>query len=349
MANFWEKQETADLSRESDLNKITNKMIGKSFMEKKYPMKMRPFFKDYLWGGTRLKDEYNKKTDLTIVAESWEVSCHPDGPCVVDNGEFKGQTLDFVLNQHPGWMGSLCSGFTEFPLLIKLIDSRELLSLQVHPDDEYARAVDNQAGKNEMWYVAAAKPGAELILGFNEPLNKNEVRAAIAKNELMQAVRRIPVSAGDCYRVPAGLLHAVCDGIIIVEVQQNSNLTYRVYDYDRKDINGNKRELHVDKAVDVLDTTLNAEKSSGNYLADWKYFKSELVTVKRDTELNCNDESFQCLVTIEGELTITNKDSENPNNFDDQNLKKGETVFIPAGMGNYTLNGQAKVMLVSMV
>jgi len=314
----------------------------------KYPMKMRPFYKDYLWGGTRLKDEYNKETDLKIVAESWEVSCHSDGPCVVDNGEFKGQTLDFVLKQHPGWMGSLCSGFTEFPILIKFIDAREVLSLQVHPDDDYAQRVEKQAGKNEMWYIADAKPGAELILGFKEKLDRDRVKAAIINNELPELVRRIPVCAGDCYLVPAGLLHAVCDGILIVEVQQNSNLTYRVYDYNRKDINGNKRELHIDKAVDVLDTAIQAEKATGTVLTDWQYFKSEIIIANGETDLNCNEESFQCLIVIDGELSIFCREGKNPHEFDNIKLKKGETAFLPAGMGKYTLKGAAKLMLVSM-
>jgi len=311
----------------------------------KYPMKMRPFYKDYLWGGTRLKEEYNKETDLKIVAESWEVSCHPDGPCVIGNGEFEGKTLDHVLKLHPGWMGSACAGMTELPILIKFIDAREVLSLQVHPDDDYASRVEQQAGKNEMWYIADARPGAELILGFKEQLAGDRVKSAIINNELPTLVRRIPVSAGDCYRVPAGLLHAVCDGILIVEVQQNSNLTYRVYDYDRKDINGNKRELHIEKAVDVLDTTLQAEKATGTVLTDWQYFRSEIVIVNGEIDLNCDEKSFQCLVTIKGELTVK---SENPHKFENLKLKKGETAFLPAGMGKYTLSGTAKLMLIKM-
>ena len=322
-------------------------MTDKTGKQIKYPLKMRPVFKDYLWGGTRLKDEYNKKTTLPIVAESWEVSCHPDGLSIIDNGELSGMTLETVLKSYPELMGHLCAGLKEFPLLIKLIDARQLLSLQVHPDDKYAFDKEKQSGKNEMWYIAAAKPGAELILGFNEQLTKDEIKTAIRNNELLQKTKRVPVTAGECYCVPAGLLHAICEGVIIVEVQQNSNLTYRVYDYDRKDNNGNRRELHIEKAVDVLDTTLQAVNSTSSLLTDWQYFTCELITVENEIDFHCGNESFQCLVIIEGELSLI---SENIENKDTHNLslKKGETAFIPASMGKYKLNGNAELIIVSM-
>jgi len=322
-------------------------MTNKSGIQEKYPLKMRPHFKDYLWGGTRLKDEYNKKTNLPVVAESWEVSCHPDGLSIIDNGELSGLTLDAVLKKNPDWTGTLCTGMTEFPLLIKLIDANQLLSLQVHPDDNYARNVENQQGKNEMWYVASANSGAELILGFKEPLSKDEIKNAIKKNELLTATKRIPVKKGDCYSVPAGLLHAICEGIIIVEVQQNSNLTYRVYDYDRKDNSGNKRELHIEKAVDVLDTSLQAKKSTGDLLTDWQYFKCEFITINKEMDFYCNKESFQCLIIIDGEVSVSGK-TEKHTDENVLSLKKGETAFIPAGMGKYKLVGLADIMMVSM-
>ena len=236
---------------------------------------------------------------------------------------------------------------TEFPLLIKLIDANQLLSLQVHPDDNYARTVENQQGKNEMWYVAAANPGAKLILGFEKPLSKDEIKTAIEKNELLQTTKRIPVKKGDCYSVPAGLLHAICEGLIIVEVQQNSNLTYRVYDYDRKDSNGNKRELHIEKAVDVLDTSLQAKKSTSSLLTDWRYFKCELITINKKMDFYCNNESFKCIIIVHGEVSVSCKIEKHT----DENtllLKKGETTFIPAGMGKYSLAGTADIIMVSM-
>jgi len=319
----------------------------------KYPLKMIPAFKDYIWGGTRLKDEYNKKTDLSIVAESWEVSCHPDGQSIVDNGVFKGQTLAYVLKQHPEWMGSACEEMTEFPLLIKLIDARESLSLQVHPGDEYARTVENQAGKNEMWYIAEAEPGAELILGFKKPMDKDELKTILDNNEMMSAAQKVPVSAGDCYCIPAGMLHAIGAGIMIIEVQQNSNVTYRVYDFDRVDANGNLRELHINKAADVLDTKLMAKKSEGSILANWQYFKCEILTVNGSRDCNNGEESFQCLTVINGELTIEHNSGENPHGGENPHsgeikLNKGETVFIPAGTGEYSIHGTAELLTVHL-
>jgi len=236
---------------------------------------------------------------------------------------------------------------TEFPLLIKLIDANQLLSLQVHPDDNYARTVENQQGKNEMWYVAAANPGAKLILGFEKPLSKDEIKTAIEKNELLQTTKRIPVKKGDCYSVPAGLLHAICEGLIIVEVQQNSNLTYRLHDYARQHSNRNQRELHIEKAVDVLNAALQAKKSTSNLLTDWQYFKSEFITVNKDMDFYCNNESFQCLITVNGEISVSAKSENNKDEYD-ISLKKGETTFIPAGTGKYRLVGTADIIMVSL-
>jgi len=301
---------------------------------------MTPVFKDYLWGGTRLRDEFNKKTDLPVVAESWEVSCHPDGLSTIGNGVLTGQTLDSVLKLYPAWMGSQCAGMTEFPLLIKLIDARDKLSLQVHPDDEYARRVERQAGKNEMWYIAGAQPESELILGFKTPLSMAEMRTVLTGSGLLPAVRRVTVHAGDCYCIPAGLLHAIGSGISIVEVQQSSNVTYRVYDYARKDSAGNSRELHLDKAIDVIDPTLRANNATGNILADWRFFRSELLVVDGYIDSCCEHESFQCLVIVDGELSLICGDHE-------LLLRKGETVFMPAGIGKYVLNGPARAVYVS--
>ena len=216
------------------------------------PMKMRPAFKDYLWGGTRLREEYGKDCDLSPVAESWEISCHPDGPSTVMGGPCAGKTLAELLQEHPEWMGTRDGAAVygefprgEFPLLIKLIDAAQSLSIQVHPADDYARRVENQQGKNEMWYVVDAAPGAELIIGFQRPVDKEELRRRIADGTLEEVAAKIPVRAGDCFSIPAGMLHAIGGGILIAEVQQNSNVTYRVYDFGRKNPDGSQRELHV--------------------------------------------------------------------------------------------------------
>jgi len=253
-----------------------------------YPLKMIPVFKDYIWGGTKLKESYNKKSDMPVIAESWEVSTHPDGLSRIANGEFAGKTLKEVL------------GF-DLPILIKFIDATDNLSLQVHPDDDYARAKEGDRGKNEMWYIAEAEPGAELILGFKEKLSEDELRELINSGNILSKVSHIPVKAGDCYCIPAGMIHAIGKGIVIVEVQQSSNVTYRVYDYDRRDDDGNPRQLHIDKAIDVLDTNLKAIKADSHILADWEYFHCELLTSQdgKTKQISTKIDSFECLTNLE--------------------------------------------------
>ena len=228
---------------------------------------LQPVIKEYIWG-----------------TESWEVSTHPDGLSTIKNGEHAGKTLKEALG-------------CEVPIIIKLIDAHDKLSLQVHPNDEYALLHEGQLGKNEMWYITGAEPGAELILGFKEPLTKEELRESIENNTILEKVNHIPVAPGDCYLVPAGMLHAIGKGIKIIEVQQSSNITYRVYDYDRRDNMGNPRELHIDKALDVLDTTLKAVKAESEILANWKYFHCELVA----NSLRCKVEDFEFIIRLEND------------------------------------------------
>jgi len=247
-------------------------------------IKLKPVIKEYIWG-----------------TESWQVSTHPDGLSTIANGINAGKTLKEVLGHN-------------LPILIKIIDAHDNLSLQVHPNDEYAHRVENQSGKNEMWYITAAQPGAELILGFKEPLSKDELRNRIQNNTILEKVNYVPVKAGDCYCVPAGMLHAIGKGIKIIEVQQSSNVTYRVYDYDRRDSHGNPRELHIDKAIDVLDTTLKpqmptkepVQNANTITLADWDYFHSELQTAQdgKTQQLRCNVENFETLTTLETGETV---------------------------------------------
>jgi len=232
-------------------------------------MFMQPIIKEYIWG-----------------TESWEVSTHPDGLCTIKNGEFAGKTLKEVLGR-------------DLPVLIKVIDAHDKLSLQVHPNDEYALLHEGDRGKNEMWYITEAEQGAELILGFKEPLSREKLREHIENNTILEEVNHVPVKEGDCYLIPAGMIHAIGKGIKIIEVQQSSNVTYRVYDYDRRDSLGNPRELHIDKAIDVIDTTLKAVKAESEILTDWEYFHCELVASddgKR--QIRCKVDNFECLTNI---------------------------------------------------
>lgn len=320
------------------------------------PMKMRPAFKDYLWGGTRLREEYGKDCDLSPVAESWEISCHPDGPSTVMGGPCAGKTLAELLQEHPEWMGTRDGAAVygefprgEFPLLIKLIDAAQSLSIQVHPADDYARRVENQQGKNEMWYVVDAAPGAELIIGFQRPVDKEELRRRIADGTLEEVAAKIPVRAGDCFSIPAGMLHAIGGGILIAEVQQNSNVTYRVYDFGRKNPDGSQRELHVDKALDVIDSTLTAANAAdrppvemGGYsektLTDWSYFTAKLLDIREQAALSSGPEGARCLLCVEGSLALSAPGCA-------LTLRKGESAFVPAGTSVYTLAGTGKVLL----
>ena len=219
---------------------------------------MRPFYlkapvKDYIWGGTRLRELFGKEGGDRL-AESWELSCHPDGECYIMGGEFDGMKLSDFVNEHPEAVGSGFKSGDSFPVLVKLIDAKNDLSVQVHPNDEYAHKYENDNGKTEMWYVIDAAPDSELIYGFNEELSKEDFRKAIENNTLMEKLRRVPVKQGDVFFIEPGTLHAIGKGILIAEIQQSSNVTYRVYDYGRLGADGKPRPLHIEKALEVTNT-----------------------------------------------------------------------------------------------
>lgn len=221
-------------------------------------LKLMPAGKDYLWGGTRLRKEYRKKIDLIPLAETWECSVHPDGLSIVENGKYRGQTLKDVIDKHPEFLGTKNQ---EMPVLIKFIDAMKDLSVQVHPYDDYARKYEGDNGKSEMWYVIDAEPGAELIFGFEHPVTKEILKEAVANGTLDKHLHKIKIQKGDVIYVPAGTVHGIGAGALIAEIQESSNVTYRVYDYNRTDKNGNKRELHFDKAVEVMN--MDTVKESG--------------------------------------------------------------------------------------
>lgn len=311
-----------------------------------YPMKMKPTFKDYLWGGDTLAARYGKQTNMRPVAESWEVSCYPGCASTVENGEYSGKTLPEVLALNPEALGRGKSGF---PVLIKLIDAQKPLSLQVHPADAYARERENQPGKNEMWYIMDAQPGAELIVGFKRPVSKQELERAIRENTILELVNRVEVKKGDCYLIPAGLLHAIGGGILIAEIQQSSDVTYRVYDYNRVGTDGKPRPLHIEQAVDVTDSGLAAQKASdnpsrvfGGYmrtdLTDWDYFETSLLRISSRAELFRDRECFDCLLVTMGEILVESAG-------EPVLLRTGESAFIPAGLGAYALSGEADALL----
>lgn len=320
-----------------------------------YPMRTKPVFKDYIWGGDKLVTKYNKQTDMRPVAESWEVSAYPKSSSIIGNGKFAGKTLRDVIKAHPELICGQKKKFglfgenKEFPVLIKLLDARDKLSLQVHPNDDYARKNENGSGKNELWYVIDCEENAEVILGFKEELSRGELEAAIKDNSILDKVNRVPVKAGDCFSIPAGMLHAIGGGIVIAEIQQSSDLSYRIYDYNRVGADGKARELHIEKALDVTDTSLKSVNTRDNkaaklngftstMLTDWKYFAVNLLKIDNHADLNQDAASFTCALLIDGELELEAGGTS-------IELKAGESVFIPSNLGQFTLKGNATALL----
>ncbi len=312
-------------------------------------LKLKPAVKDYIWGGTRLKDEFSVETDLERVAESWVLSCHQNGACVVLNGEFKGQVLHQVVHENPDFVGTHGNDFKDFPILVKLIDAHEDLSVQVHPDDEYAAEVEGTSGKTELWYVVDCEEGASLICGFSEELTVEQFRQAILNGTILDYVHRYDIKKGDVFLLESGTLHAIGKGTVIAEIQQSSDITYRVYDYDRTDDEGNKRELHVDKAIDVAITAppVNEPGAAGKpekvenhteqLLADCEYFKTRLCKNSEDSSIFVDGTSFACVLVVEGSAV-----------FEDVELKRGECAFIPAGFGIVNVSGEAEYLLTTI-
>lgn len=312
-------------------------------------LKLTPAIKDYIWGGTRLSKEFDYVTFTDRQAEAWVLSCHSAGENIIENGEFKGRTLSDVLkNEGKSYLGKNCEKFEEFPILIKLIDALDNLSVQVHPDDEYAMRVEGEYGKTEAWYIVDCDEGAEIIYGFKKDITKEEFRKSIEDNTLLEYVNRVKVKKGDLFFIEAGTLHAICKGILLAEVQQNSNTTYRVYDYGRLQ-NGKPRELHVDKAIDVTSTKAldcsgapmgERTKKDGYY--ETLLTKCSLFTVKRleieeRAVLTADDTSFVSLVCLEGNGVVMHGDS-------CVTLYKGESLFVPADFGGFEILGDLTVI-----
>ena len=224
------------------------------------PFLLRPSGKDYLWGGRRLNDEFAKNINMYPLAETWECSTHPDGPSYVVSGDYIGLSLKSVLEQHPEYLGENNQTKGELPILIKFIDAKKNLSVQVHPTDEYAAVNENgQLGKTEMWYVLDATKDAKLVYGLAHTIEKDKLRRSLESGKIEKYLQKIPIKKDDVFFIEAGTIHAIGEGALIAEIQENSNLTYRLYDYNRIDKNGKKRELHVDKALEVAELTRKAE------------------------------------------------------------------------------------------
>lgn len=306
---------------------------------------MEPIFleavcKDYIWGGNQLRERFGKKSTADRIAESWELACHKDGSSRILNGPDAGKTLTEYLSQHgTACLGTNCREFDTMPVLIKLIDAKENLSVQVHPDNAYAQRVEGEPGKTEMWYIVDCEPGASLLYGFQHAITKEEFQTRIAKNTLLEVTNAVPVHKGDVFFIPSGTLHAIGKGILIAEIQQNSNTTYRVYDYGRIGADGKPRALHVEKALDVTLCTPPVKHDFGEHLAQCEYFT---VDARNGAFEGVADEkSFVSLLITDGEGTLTS-------GGETVAVKKGESYFLPAASGPYAVTGTCQTLVTTV-
>ncbi len=289
--------------------------------------KLYPECKDYLWGGNKLKEKYHKETDKTPCAESWELSFHKDGLTCLSSGK----TLAESVTEKD--LGEKAKAFPFFPVLNKFIDAKQDLSVQVHPSDEYALKNENSFGKTEMWYIVEAEQGAGIYLGFNRDVTKEEYENAIKEKRLTDLLNFYEVKAGESYFIPSGTIHAIGAGCLIYEIQQNSNLTYRVYDYGRKDKNGNERELHIEKALKVTSLKQFKPIVFSDCLGKCEYFTVRKVVVNGETRLQTDEKSFACVTCVQGQGEL-----------DGQAMRAGDSYFVPASYGAFTLTGDMEII-----
>lgn len=297
--------------------------------------KLLPACKDYIWGGQRLKTDFGIDSDLNPLSEAWVLSCHPDGPSVLAD---TGLTLpEYIEREGPEALGERGRQFESFPLLVKLIDARENLSVQVHPSDEYALAHEGQYGKTEMWVVLDAAPGAYLYYGFRREVTREEFARHIAEGALTDLLRKLPVQKGDVVFIPSGTLHAIGAGLVIAEIQQNSNVTYRVFDYGRTGMDGRPRALHVEKALEVTDLRPAQPTTFGPHLGRCRYFTTD--GHEGPFTGMCGGESFHAVLFTEGQGWLSCGGVR-------RRVKKGECWFLPAGSGAYEIGGQCACLVV---
>ncbi len=318
----------------------------------RYPVRMRPVFKDYFWGGDKLAREWGKKSPYAITAESWELSAHRNGQSTADNGPLAGKTLGEVIEAFGrACLGTRSGGSGRFPILIKLIDPRQSLSVQVHPDDAYALEHEGDQGKTEMWYIADPGETGSILCGFREDISPEQFREATADHSLPGLMNRIPVRRGDAYFIRPGTVHAIGADLIIAEIQQNSDVTYRVYDFGRKNADGTGRTLHLEKAADVSDLRASSfdGRSAGGYreepfgttrlLASCAYFQVTEYRVSRGSaHLFAGSDSFHALLFLEGSGVIRHAGTATA-------FSRGETFFIPADMRGYDIEGESLFLL----
>ena len=324
---------------------------------KNKPFLLKPAAKDYLWGGTRLNDDFGKNINLNPLAETWECSTHKDGPSIVAD---TGESLNSILKSHPEYLGThalrATDGRAELPILIKLIDAKSDLSVQVHPDDDYAKKIENSLGKTEMWYVIDSKNDSELVYGFSQNVSKEQVKNSATDGSILKYLNHVKVNRGDLFFIEPGTVHAIGAGCLIAEIQESSNITYRLYDYDRVDKNGNKRELHLDKALDVVNLKSSASPrqpmrvyryQSGcahELLCRCRYFQVERIILNTENRklavYKTFSNSFHSFLCVDGCGVLFGEGIMIP-------FFKGDCIFVPADSIPLKLHGKAQLLDIS--
>lgn len=312
-----------------------------------YPLQFQPILKDRIWGGTKLRDYLNKPITSDITGESWEISTVENDVSVVSNGAFEGKSLNEIIALYPNeLLGTrVHKQFgKQFPLLFKYLDAREDLSIQVHPNDELAKQRHNSFGKTEMWYVMQADEEARLIVGFKNPSSKEEYIKNLDNKTLLNILDSKNVKKGDVFFLNTGTVHAIGAGTVIAEIQQTSDITYRLYDFDRVDVYGNTRELHIDLALDainydVVEAERNYEKkeNTSNEIATCQYFTTNFIPLEGTIEVFSNKQSFKVYMCVDGEFELSLNDT-----F--YHYKTGDTILIPAQTDNFILSGKASIL-----
>lgn len=328
-----------------------------SIVKKRYDtlVKLEPAFKDYLWGGDKLKTKYHKKCDYDIIAESWEVSAHSSGQSIIAEGQNRGMLFGEYLNiiGKDAW-GWKCQAFDEFPIMIKFIDAKENLSVQVHPQDEYALSKEKQYGKNEMWHILECEENAYLYCGLKENISREKLQQMLESGEILEVLNRIPVNKGDTFFIEAGTIHAIGAGILVCEIQQNSDVTYRLYDYNRKDAYGNSRELHITKALDVsnlqkwgikkqtsVTISVGADDNVIEELGACKYFKGVKYIVKDSIDIQNDETSFRTITFLKGSGIIIYEDKE-------ESFMEGDNFFLCAGKHVMRVIGNSEFIITTI-
>ena len=312
-----------------------------------YPMKFKPIYKEMVWGGSRLKEKYGRDIPSDKTGEAWDVSCRDDAMSIIVNGEYAGRPFREVLDlDQKGFLGSRLSNYDVFPLLAKIIDANEDLSIQVHPNDDYAQKTENlRFGKTEMWYILYAPPGASLIMGLNKEVTTDEIINAACDGSIEHILKKLPVQESDVIEIPAGLIHALTAGVMVLEIQQNSNTTYRLYDYGKVGLDNKPRELHITKAADVIDIdlNLNVHKAAGSLvcvfgdgniitrcLTNAHFTIDKYVISSMKINEGSDGSRFSIFTCVDGSCVI-NTDGGGVD------LNTSESVFMPAAIGDYSI------------